>query len=59
MKAQDSPRYEDDPKPPRKPIWQVAREIRKNLSEEDLRQLPTDGAVNHDHYIYGTSKVEP
>jgi hypothetical protein len=42
-----------------KPIWQVAREIRQNLSQEDLQQLPSDGAVNHDHYIYGTSKIEP
>jgi hypothetical protein len=42
-----------------KSIWQLAQEIRQNLTEEDLRQLPSDGAVQHDHYIYGTSKIEP
>lgn len=42
-----------------KSIWQLAQEIRQNLTEEDLRQLPSDGAVQHDHYIYGTPKVEP
>jgi hypothetical protein len=41
-----------------KPVWQVAREIRQGLSEDDLGQLPRDGAVNHDHYLYGTPKVD-
>jgi hypothetical protein len=41
-----------------KPVWQVAREIRQGLSDEDLRRLPSDGAVNHDHYIYGTPKID-
>jgi hypothetical protein len=36
-----------------KPVWQVAREIRQGLSDKDLRQFPSDGAVNHDHYISG------
>ncbi|MBW4580293.1 MAG: hypothetical protein KME42_12075 [Tildeniella nuda ZEHNDER 1965/U140] len=59
MKSQDSLGYKDEPKPPHKLIWQVAREIRQNLSAEDLQQLPTDGAVNHDHYVYGIPKAEP
>jgi hypothetical protein len=41
-----------------KPVWQVAREIRQGLSDDDLRRLPSDGAVNHDHYIYGTPKID-
>jgi hypothetical protein len=41
-----------------KPVWQVAREIRQGLSDDDLQHLPSDGAVNHDHYIYGTSKID-
>jgi hypothetical protein len=41
-----------------KPVWQVAREIRQGLSNDDLRRLPSDGAVNHDHYIYGTPKID-
>jgi hypothetical protein len=42
-----------------KSIWQLAQEIIENIPEEELRLLPRDGAVNHDHYIYGTPKVEP
>jgi hypothetical protein len=41
-----------------KPVWQVAREIRQGLSDNDLRRLSSDGAINHDHYIYGTPKVD-
>lgn len=41
-----------------KPVWQIAREIRQGLSNDDLRRLPSDGAVNHDHYIYGTPKID-
>jgi ferritin-like metal-binding protein YciE len=42
-----------------KSIWQLAQEIIENIPEEELRLLPRDGTVNHDHYIYGTPKVEP
>lgn len=38
-----------------KPIWQVAREIRQRLTDEDRQWLPSDGATNHDHYINGTN----
>lgn len=41
-----------------KPIWQLAQELTQDITEEELRQLPKDGAVQHDHYIYGTPKVD-
>jgi hypothetical protein len=39
-----------------KPIWEEFEEITSGLSEEALRQAPTDGAEQHDHYLYGSPK---
>ncbi len=41
---------------PQKPIWQVVQELMADVPPEILDQLPTDGASQHDHYIYGTPK---
>jgi hypothetical protein len=49
----------DEPVRDRKPIWEVALELAASIPEEDLQRVPTDGAINHDHYLYGTAKVEP
>jgi len=37
-------------------IWELAENFIKDLTESELNQLPTDGAEQHDHYIYGTPK---
>jgi hypothetical protein len=42
--------------PPRKPIWQVAQDLMADVPPEVIDTLPTDGAEQHDHYIYGTPK---
>jgi hypothetical protein len=42
-----------------KPIWEVAREIAATIPDEEWAKLPTDGAEQHDHYIYGTPKRPP
>lgn len=34
----------------------LAERFAAELTEEELAQLPTDGAVEHDHYIYGIPK---
>ena len=39
-----------------KPIWQIAQEIMADVPPEIIAKLPTDGAEQHDHYIYGTPK---
>jgi hypothetical protein len=39
-----------------KPIWQVAQELMTDVPAEIINQLPTDGAEQHDHYIYGIPK---
>jgi len=39
-----------------RPIWELAREISESVSLEEWEKLPSDGAVNHDHYLYGAPK---
>ena len=39
-----------------KPVWQMVLEIMQDVPEEEIDKLPTDGSVEHDHYIYGTPK---
>jgi Arc/MetJ-type ribon-helix-helix transcriptional regulator len=39
-----------------KPIWEEFEEITAGIPEEEWAKLPTDGAEQHDHYIYGTPK---
>ncbi len=39
-----------------KPLWEFAQDLMKDAPPEALVQLPTDGAKNHDHYLYGTPK---
>jgi hypothetical protein len=33
--------------------------IANSIPAESLARLPRDGALNHDHYIYGTPKKYP
>jgi Arc/MetJ-type ribon-helix-helix transcriptional regulator len=44
------------PVPARKPIWERVDEMTGSIPEEEFLKLPADGAEQHDHYIYGTSK---
>jgi antitoxin component of MazEF toxin-antitoxin module len=41
---------------PRRPIWEKILDLTKDIPPEELEKLPTDGASQHDHYIYGTPK---
>jgi antitoxin component of MazEF toxin-antitoxin module len=41
---------------PRRPIWERIAEMVADVPPEELAKLPTDGASQHDHYIYGTPK---
>jgi hypothetical protein len=40
-----------------KPIWEVADDIIKDISEEVLETLPTDGAEKHDYYLYQQKSI--
>ena len=42
--------------PPRKHISEVIRDNMRDVPPEVLAKLPTDGASEHDHYIYGLPK---
>lgn len=39
-----------------KPVWEAFDEIMKDVPKEEFKKLPIDGALEHDHYIYGTPK---
>jgi hypothetical protein len=39
-----------------RPIWEVFLNVMSDVPQEELDQLPTDAAEQHDHYIYGLSK---
>lgn len=38
------------------PIWERIAALTDDAPPEELAQPPTDGASQHDHYIYGTPK---
>jgi len=40
------------------PIWQVFERIIQTVPSDQFNLLPTDGASQHDHYLYGTPKHE-
>jgi hypothetical protein len=36
-----------------RPIWELIGERVETIPEGELEPMPPDGAVNHDHYLYG------
>ena len=43
---------------PKKKIWEQIDEIMRTLPPEAFEGYPTDGSLNHDHYLYGAPKRE-
>ena len=39
-----------------KPIWERIIEVSAEIPDEEWAKLPSDGSVNHDHYLYGAPK---
>jgi hypothetical protein len=37
----------------RRPIWQVVDEINAELPADTWENVPSDGSINLDHYLYG------
>ncbi|MDX2040547.1 MAG: hypothetical protein SF097_04820 [Acidobacteriota bacterium] len=37
-------------------LWDMIQECTKDVPPEAWEELPTDGALNHDHYLYGAPK---
>jgi hypothetical protein len=52
---------EDQSPAPRatKPIWEIIQEISNQAPPGTWDNVPTDGSVNHDHYLYGAPKKNP
>jgi len=47
-----------EPLSPAKPIWEIALEIGASVPKEEWAHIPTDGARNVHHYLYGAPKLE-
>lgn len=43
----------------RRPIWEVVEEINSSLPADTWANVPTDGSINLDHYLYGAPKQQP
>jgi hypothetical protein len=37
-------------------VWDIFAESRKRVPPQEFAQLPSDGADEHDHYLYGQPK---
>jgi hypothetical protein len=55
-RAYDEPADTAPPPPRHKSFGEIAAELLADVPEEVFDRLPTDGAAQHDHYIYGTPK---
>lgn len=42
-----------------RPIWEIIEEIASEAPPGTWDDVPTDGSVNHDHYLYGAPKQTP
>jgi hypothetical protein len=42
-----------------RPIWEIIEEIGNQAPPGTWDDVPTDGSVNHDHYLYGAPKKNP
>lgn len=44
------------PESPHRPIGEIFEELSSQIPFEEWAELPRDGAEQHDHYLYGSSK---
>ncbi len=47
---------EDVPETNRQTIWEMVKDIIEEVPKEAWDELPTDGSINVDHYLYGHKK---
>ena len=43
----------------RRSIWEVVDKINAGLPADTWANVPTDGSINLDHYLYGAPKKQP
>lgn len=41
-----------------RPIWEVIAQIGESIPAKEWKKVPTDGAMNYKHYLYGHAKRE-
>ena len=41
-----------------RPIWEIITEMNASLPEEVWADMPSDGSINVDHYLYGAPKKQ-
>lgn len=39
-----------------RPIWEIFEQLSQQVPAEEWSKLPSDGAEQHDHYLYGAPK---
>ncbi len=44
--------------PDDRPIWEIITELSAELSNDEWREQPADGALHYRHYLYGHPKEE-
>lgn len=42
--------------PTRRTLWDMVKDRVGSIPDDVLQNLPSDGAENHDHYLYGAPK---
>ena len=40
----------------RRPIWEIVEEVNASLPTDTWDNVPADGSINLDHYLYGAPK---
>jgi hypothetical protein len=40
----------------RRPIWEIVEEVNTKLPKDTWENVPSDGSINLDHYLYGAPK---
>lgn len=51
-----SPQEQPQSSPQKRSFWDIFDDFVNSMPPEELKKLPTDGAEQHDHYIYGWPK---
>jgi len=45
-------------RPKKRKLFEKLEELRAKLPKDAFEGYPTDGSLNHDHYLYGSAKRE-
>lgn len=43
----------------RQPLWEIIENINSKLPKDTWDNVPIDGSINLDHYLYGAPKRQP